>query len=66
MNTMNSKPTCKLVGMDGNVFAIVGTVAACLKRAGLRDQAREFSQKALRAKSYNEVLTLCMEYVDVE
>lgn len=27
-----SKPICKLIGTDGNVFAIIGKVSKCLKR----------------------------------
>ncbi len=60
-----TKPICELVGTDGNVFAIIGTVSKCLKKAGLKDQAKEFQDKAFTAKSYDEVLQLCMEYVNV-
>ena len=59
------KPACKLVGTDGNVFAIIGTVRRALRRAGQDTRATEFVQKAFGAKSYDEVLGLCHEYVDV-
>ena len=59
------KPACKLGGTDGNVFAIIGTVRRALRRAGLDGRATEFVQKAFGAKSYDEVLGLCHEYVDV-
>jgi hypothetical protein len=45
-----TKPNCKLVGTDGNVFAIIGTVSRTLKRAG---------------QPYDDVLALCWEYVEV-
>jgi len=59
------KPPCKLVGTDGNVFAVIGRVKQALKKAGQDEQASEFVQKAFAAKSYDEVLALCMDYVDV-
>lgn len=59
------KPACKLVGTDGNVFSIIGRVQQALKKAGQNDRASEFVQKAFRAKSYDEVLALCTDYVDV-
>jgi len=62
---MSNKPKCKLIGQDGNVFNIIGIVAKTLKRAGLKQRADEFSKKALGAHSYDEVLQLCTEYVDV-
>ena len=61
-----SKPTCILVGQDGNVFNIIGRVSASLKKAGLRDKSAEFVSKAMSAGSYDEVLQLAMKYVDVE
>ena len=61
-----TKPVCKLVGVDGNVFNIIGVVSKTLKRAGQSDKASEFTAKAFKSGSYNEVLTLCFEYVDVK
>ncbi len=63
---METKPVVELVGEDGNVFSIIGTVSKALRRAGLSDQAKEFSSKAFMAGSYDEVLQLCFEYVEVE
>ena len=59
------KPPCRLVGTDGNVFAIIGTVRRALERAGQRERASEFVAKAMQSKSYEEVLALCFDYVDV-
>jgi hypothetical protein len=60
-----SKPRCRLVGTDGNVFSIIGTVKRALERAGQRERASEFVAKAMQAKSYDAVLALCFDYVDV-
>lgn len=59
------KPSCKLSGKDGNVFAIIGYVRQALRAAGQDKQAREFVQRAFSARSYEEVLRLCFEYVEV-
>ena len=59
------KPVCKLMGTDGNVFAVIGRVREVLRRASQAERASEFAQRAFRAGSYDEVLRLCMEYVEV-
>lgn len=60
------KPVCKLVGEDGNAFVIIGRVTNTLKKAGLKERAKEFSEKAIESESYDKLLQLCMEYVEVE
>lgn len=57
--------TVQLSETDGNVFAVMGAVSVALKRAGLRDEAKEFQTAALACQSYDEVLQLCMGTVDV-
>jgi len=59
------KPICKLVGTDGNVFAVIGNVRAALRHAGQADRAKEFSDKAMSCGSYDEVLALVFDYVEV-
>lgn len=61
-----NKPTCKLIGTDGNVFSIIGLVAKTLRRANMIDKAKEFTSKAFQSGSYNNVLQLCDDYVDIE
>ena len=56
----------QLTGEDGNVFSIIGRVTKAMKRSDWSEFADEFKTKALEAKSYDEVLQLCMEYVEVE
>jgi len=60
-----TKPPCKLVGEDGNVFAIIGRVQRALRNAGQADRAAEFVRRAFGSHSYDDVLALCMDYVDV-
>lgn len=60
------KPPCKLVGTDGNVYSIIGRVKRALEQDGRQDRAREFVERAFGSKSYDAVLALCLEYVEVK
>ena len=62
---MTEKPICKLTETDGNVFAIIGRVSETLKKSGQQDHAKEFQDRAFSSESYDDVLRLCMEYVEV-
>ena len=55
----------QLTGQDSNAFAIIGTVAKALKRAGHKELSEEFMSAAFASGSYDEVLRLCMKYVHV-
>lgn len=59
------RPRCQLVGTDGNVFAVIGAVRRALVAAGQRERAREFVARAWAAESYDAVIALCFEYVEV-
>lgn len=59
------KPKCKLVGTDGNVFALSAKVSQALKRAGYPSKASEFCNRVFQSKSYDAALDLMMEYVEV-
>jgi len=61
-----NKPTCKLIGEDGNVFLIIGRVQSALRRAGQRENADKFLEDATNSHSYDEVLQLAMKYVEIE
>jgi len=54
----------KLVGNDGNAFAILGAVSKALKRAGKDDLAKEFTKEAMSG-DYDHLLQTAMEYVEV-
>ena len=59
-------PVCRLIGTDGNVFAIIGKVRRTLREAGQPERANAFSERAFQSRSYDEVLQLCMEFVEVQ
>lgn len=59
------KPRCRLIGTDGNVFALGGKVREALRKAKQEDKASEFTQRLFRCTSYEEALTLMDEYVTI-
>ena len=60
-----SKPDCPLIGEDGNIFNLVGIAARTLKRNGLPEQASEMTDKVFGSGSYEEVLGIIGEYVNI-
>ena len=61
-----TKPTCEIIGTDGNVFAVIARVSRTLQRAGQREKADEWATEAMKCASYDEVLRLMFEYVEPE
>ena len=61
-----TKPRCKLIGEDGNIFNLVGIASKALKKAGMAVEAKEMSEKVFSAKSYSESLNIIGEYVSIE
>lgn len=58
--------TVRLIGTDGNAFAIIGNVVRVLRREAGPGAAAEFQAAALSSDSYDELLQLCMRTVNVE
>jgi hypothetical protein len=61
-----SKPTVKLIGQDGNAFAIMGNIKRALKRAGADKEYIDEYLKEATSGDYNHLLTISMKYVHVE
>ena len=61
-----NKPICKLVGSDGNIFNLLGIASRALKRAGMYKEATEMSNKVFGSGSYEEALSIILQYVDDE
>ena len=56
----------RLVGEDGNAFAILGRVSKALKRAGVdRSDIDKFMAEA-KSGDYNHLLRTCMAWVDTD
>ena len=61
-----SKPICKLIGEDGNIFNLVGKASSALKKEGLKEQANEMAERVFNSGSYGEALRIIGEYVEIE
>jgi len=59
-----TKPRAKLIGTDSNVFNIMGVASRALKAAGLHDKATEMCDRVMSSTSFDEALSIIMEYVD--
>ena len=59
------RPVVRLSGEDRNIYRLIGTVHAGLEGAGLLSRAQKFVGRAYYLGSYDEVLRLAMEYVEI-
>lgn len=56
----------RLVGGDGNAFAIIGSVIRALKNNNVdAETINEFKEEAMSG-DYNHLLVTCMKWVNVE
>ena len=60
------KPTMSLLGMDGNIFTIMGKASALLREAGMGDLITHMVQRVTTCGDYYKALNIISEYVDTE
>lgn len=60
-----SKPICKLIGEDGNIFNLVSIVRRTLLNNGLEQQAEEVVKRVMSSNSYPQALNILSEYVEI-
>ena len=60
------RPKMKLVGQDGNIFAILGRASQLLKENGQPDQAKEMCDRVYQSGNYYKALNIISEYVETE
>jgi hypothetical protein len=61
------RPIVTLTGEeDKNVYSLIGKVHAALSEVGLRRRAQRFIMGAYYLGSYDEVLRLAREYIELE
>ena len=60
------RPKMKLVGQDGNIFAILGRASRLLKENGQPDQAKEMRNRVYQSGNYYKALNIISEYVETE
>jgi len=66
MKAPSTKPTVKLIGQDGNAFAIMGSVKQALKSAGAGKEYIDQYISEATSGDYDHLLAISMEYVNVE
>ena len=59
------KPKCDLIGQDGNIFNLVGIASRTLKQNGMKEEAKEMSNRVFSSHSYDEALNIIGEYVEI-
>lgn len=60
-----TKPDCRLIGEDGNIFNLMGLAARTLRHNGLTEQATEMTGRIHECGSYDEALCIIGEYVNI-
>jgi len=60
------KPTMSLLGMDGNIFAIMGRASTLLKEAGQGHLVSHMTQRVTTCGDYYKALNIISEYVETE
>jgi hypothetical protein len=58
--------TVKLTGTDGNVFSVISAVTGAIRRSHGTAASAEFANMAFDCNSYDEVLRLAMQSVNIE
>jgi hypothetical protein len=61
-----NKPQIEIEGKYGNVFHLIGMVSNTIRNAGYPEEARKFCIRAIKAKTYDEIINILPEYVEVK
>lgn len=56
----------RLVGEDGNAFAIIGRVSGAMRREGIDSDVIDTFIEECMSDDYNHLLRTCMKYVDTD
>lgn len=59
------KLKCASIGQDGNIFNLVGIASRTLKQNGMKEEAKEMSNRVFSSHSYDEALNIIGEYVEI-
>jgi len=65
METKYPNVTVRLVGEDGNAFAILGRVTKAMQREGVSKAERDAYMAEATAGSYEELIATTMRWVNV-
>jgi len=65
MKLTYKKPPVVLTGKDGNAFAILANVRQAMKQAGAKEEEIESFVREATSGDYDNLLSTCFKYVDV-
>ena len=68
MDQERHKPSCPLIGQNGNIFHLMGLASRTLRQCGMADEAKEMQNRIMGGDchSYEEALGIISEYVETE
>ena len=68
MDQERQKPSCPLIGQNGNIFHLMGLASRTLRQCGMADEAKEMQNRIMGGDchSYEESLGIISEYVETE
>ena len=61
-----NRPKMKLVGEEGNIFAILGRASKLLRENGQPEKAKEMSDRVYQSGNYYQALHIISKYVETE
>jgi hypothetical protein len=64
-NVKHPEIAVRLVGTDGNAYAVLGAVRRALRDAGVSDEEIQAFSDDATAADYNHLLATCMAWVDI-
>ena len=68
MEQERKKPSCPLVGQNGNIFNLMAVASQALRQNGMTAEAKEMQDRIMGGDchSYEEALGIISEYVETE
>lgn len=68
MEQEHKKPSCPLVGQNGNIFNLMAVASQTLRQNGMTAEAKELQNRIMGGDchSYEEALRIISEYVETE
>lgn len=63
---MSKKPVLKIIGTDGNAFAILAKTRKAAQKAGWDHLKIDAFMAEAKAGDYNELLRVCSNYFEVK
>ena len=60
------KPKVKLIGENGNIFNLLGICTKSLQKIGSYAEAKEMQKMIAMSSSYDEALSILMDFCDVK